>query len=112
MFLINPNPPSSDETNSVENFLNWTGDCYDLLDSPFLNLFVNLPVYQVYNVNSGYKALDQISQDVYGSPFYTFYIAYFNGLLTEILPENTQINLFNIDDFTNLYQNLVNGVIV
>lgn len=112
MFTINPNPPNSGETYDLAKFLSWTGDCYDLLNSPFLNKFISLPIYKVYNVNTGHKNLDQISQDFYGSPFFTFYIAYYNGLDTEILLEDTLLNMFNIDDFTNLYQNLVKGVIV
>ena len=112
MFLINPNYSSASETYGVERFLNWEGDCYDLLNSPFLNEFTSLPVYKVYSVNNGHKNMDQISQDFYGSPYFTFYIMYYNNLQTEILPEGTLLNMFNMDDFTNLYQNLVNGVIV
>jgi hypothetical protein len=63
-------------------------------------------------VNNGYRNLDQISQDVYSSPFYTYYIMYYNDLLTEVLPENTKLNMFNLNDFNNLYQQLSNGVII
>ena len=102
---------SSNESSDLAKVLNFVQDCYDLLDSPFLNLFMNLPVYQTYNVNSGHKNLDQISQSFYGSPFYTFFIMYYNNLQTEILVENTVLNMFNLDDFYTLYQQVSNGAI-
>jgi hypothetical protein len=102
---------SSDESSDLGKLLNFLDDCYDCINSPFLNQFKNLPVYKSYNVNNGYRNLDQISQDFYGNPFYTFYIMYYNDLLTEVLPENTVLNMFNLDDFNSLYQRLSNGVI-
>lgn len=112
MFTVRNYP--SDEPNDLGKMLNFplNGDCYDCINSPFLNEFKNLPVFKTYEVNNGYRNIDQISQSVYDSPFYTFYIMYYNDLLTEILPEDTVLNLFSLNDFNNLYQRLSNGVII
>lgn len=110
MFTVRNYP--SDESSDLGKMLNFTVDCYDCLNSPFLNKFIYLPVYKTYSVNNGYRNLDQISQDFYGSPFYTYYIMYYNNLLTEVLPENTVLNMFNLSDFNNLYQQLSNGVVI
>ena len=110
MFTVRNFP--SDESSALEKVINFMDDCYDVLNSPFLNKLKTLPVWKTYDVNNGYRNLDQISQDVYSSPFYTYYIMYYNDLLTEVLPENTKLNMFNLNDFNNLYQQLSNGVII
>ena len=110
MFLINNY--SSVETYDIAKMVDWISDCYDLLDSPFLNLFLQLPIVDTYDTSNRYKNIDQISQDYYGSPFYTFYIMYFNGLQTEIFNEGVVLNMFSLTDMANLYQNISNGNIV
>lgn len=109
MFTVRNFP--SDESSALEKVINFTDDCYDVLNSPFLNKLKDLPVWKTYEVNSGHKNLDQISQRMYSSPYYTYYIMYYNSLLTEIVPDDTVLNLFNLNDFNNLYQQLSNGVI-
>jgi len=110
MFTVRNYP--SEESKDIGKLLNFVDDCYDLLNAPFLNKFIELPIAGTYNVNNGYRNLDQISQSYYKSPYYTYYIMYYNNLLTEVLPENTVLNMFSLDDFNSLYQQLSMGVII
>lgn len=102
---------ASDERYSLEKFLNFSTDCYDVLDCPFLYKLKQLPVARYYDVNSGYKDMDSISYDVYGVPYYTYYIMYYNDLTSEVVPSGTILNMFDIADLDDLVYNLSNGVI-
>lgn len=101
---------TSKERYSLEKFLDFQTDCYDVINSPFLAKIKQLPTTQYYDVNSGYKDIDMISQQVYNSPFYSFYILFYNDLTTEVVPENTTLNLFSLKDLDNLYYSLSNGI--
>lgn len=102
---------SSEERYDLAKVLNFVDDAYDMLNSPFLNKFKTLPVVGYYSVRDGYKNIDQVSQEVYGSIYYSFYLMYFNDLFSEILPENITLNLFSLTDMDNLYQNINIGII-
>ena len=109
MFLTRNYP--SDERYDLAKVMNFVSDNYDVINSPFLNKFKLLPVVSYYNVSEGYQDLDQISQEVYNSPFYTFYIMYYNDLLSETVSEDTILKMFSLTDLDNLYQNISIGVI-
>ena len=99
----------SDESRDIGKVLNFSGDCYDLLNSPFLNLLNALSIAKYYDITEGSRQLDVISQEIYESPFYVPYIMLYNGLLEYELEENQTINLFDITDFNNLYQEVYLG---
>ena len=101
----------SDERWDLSKFLDFQEDCYDVINSPFLNKFKDLPTVQYYNVNNGYKDIDMISQHAYGNQFYTFLLMYYNDLTSEIVPEDTILRLFSITDLDSLYFDLSNGII-
>ena len=94
---------SSDERYDIAKFMEFNGDCYDVVNSPFLNRLKDLPIKEYYSVNKGYKTIDMISQHVYKTPIYAYYILYYNDLVDETVPENTVLKLFDIVDLDNLF---------
>lgn len=100
---------ASDERYDLAKFINFKGDVYDVLDSPFLAKLKELPVSSYYYTSQGSKNIDQISSETYGTPFMSFYIQYFNDINTEVLPEGVKLNLFNMSDFDSLYYQIANG---
>ena len=62
----------SDETYDLAKFINFVEDVYDVIDCPFLLKLKELPVQKYYYVKDGYRDIDLISQDAYGTPFFTF----------------------------------------
>ena len=109
MFLTRNYP--SDERYDLAKVINFVSDIYDVINSPLLNKFKSLPIVSYYDVSEGYRDLDQISQEVYNSPFYTYYIMFYNDLLSETVPEDTVLKMFSLTDLDNLYQNISIGVI-
>jgi hypothetical protein len=100
---------SSDEQFDLAKFMQFKGDVYDVIDSPFLQGVLNLPTVSYYDVNSGSREIDIISQSTYGTPFYVFLLQFYNGIFMETLPEGTRLNLFSLTDLNNLYINIANG---
>ncbi len=108
MFTVRNYP--SEENFDVAKFINFVGDSYDFINSPLLNHLKTLPVTRYYTVKNGYNELDQISQEAYSSPFFTFYIMYYNDLQSEVVPEDTTLRLFSLTDLNILYQNISKGL--
>lgn len=100
---------SSEERYDLAKFMNFKGDVYDVLDSPFLAKLKDLPVSSYYYTSQGSKNIDQISSETYGTPFMAYYIQYFNSTSLEIFPEGVKLNLFNMSDFDSLYYQISNG---
>ena len=65
---------SSEEKFDKSKFLDFKGDVYDVIGSPFLAQISQLPTVQYYNVNKGFKDIDLISSEVYKSPFFAYLI--------------------------------------
>ena len=85
----------------------WKEDTYDVLNSPFLLGLNELPVWRYYRVNEGFKDIDLISQDAYGTPVYSSLIQIYNGVIDETFPEDTVLKLFNVDALEQLYADMV-----
>jgi len=102
---------SSEERYDLGKFMDFSIDCYDVINSPFLNKIKSLPVANYYDVNSGYKDIDMISQDVYNTPFFSFLVMYYNDLTLETVPEDTKLKLFSLTDLDELYFNLSNNIV-
>ena len=102
------NYPSSERYDPAK-FLNFVVDCYDVINSPFLNSLKKLPIASYYSVDNGYNDIDRISYQEYNSPYYSFLIMFYNDLTSEIVPEGTILNMFSLQDLDKLYQNLSIG---
>lgn len=102
---------SSDERFDLAKLMDYKVDVYDVINSPFLNKIKELPITRYYDVNNGYKDIDRISIDVYGSPFYSYLIQFYNDLQVETIEEDTVLRLFSLDDLESLYYNLSNGIV-
>ena len=99
----------SEERYDLAKFMPWKEDTFDVLNSPFLNNLVNLPVWRYYRVNEGFADIDLISQDAYGTPLYTSFIQIYNGVTEEEFPEDTVLKLFDVTDLEQLYADLVDN---
>lgn len=97
---------SSEEKFDISKFLNFEGDVYDVLSSPFLAQISQLPTVEYYNVDEGFKEVDLISSEKYGSPFFAYLIQFYNNDFRETFPEGTKLNLFSLDDLNEIYYNL------
>lgn len=100
---------ASEERYDLAKFLDFKGDGYDALNSPFLLGLKKLSLWRYYKVDEGYKDIDLIAYDAYGSMFYAFLIQFYNDTIDEVFPEGTVLNLFNIEDLEDLYNNLLNN---
>lgn len=101
--LFTINEYSSEERYDLAKFFEFKGDVYDVLNSPFIMGVQKLPVWRYYKVDDGYKEIDQISFDAYGTLWYAPLIQIYNGTNEEVFSEGTILNLFNIADLENLY---------
>lgn len=99
---------ASDERYDLAKFMEWKEDTYDVLNSPFLDNLIELPVWRYYRVNDGFKDIDLISQDAYSTPVYSSLIQIYNGTTEEVFPEYTVLKLFSVEDLEDLYAKLVN----
>lgn len=100
---------STEERYDFAKFMPYKGDCYDVLNSPFLLGLKKLPVWRYYRVNEGFKDIDNISFDAYGTLFYANLIQFYNDTNAETFEEDTVLNLFSVEDLENLYAKIANG---
>lgn len=97
---------TSEEKYDLAKFLEFKGDCYDALCSPFLFALKDLPVWRYYRVNDGYKDIDLISYDAYETLWYAPLIQLYNGVFDEVFEEDTVLLLPSADDLEELYTKL------
>lgn len=107
LFLISNE--ATEERYALEKFMQFKGDAYDVLCSPFLDGLIKLPVWRYYRVDDGEKDIDMISYDAYGTLFYAWLIQYYNDTIDETFPEGTILNLFDENDLEELYKNISAG---
>lgn len=100
---------SSEETYDLAKFIDFVDDVYDVINCPFLTKLKKLPTEKYYNVDEGYKDIDLISQDVYDTPFFTFFIQYYNDTSETVFPEGTVLNLFSKEDLVSLFHEISAG---
>jgi hypothetical protein len=100
---------TTEERYDLSKFMPFKGDTYDVLNSPFLIGLKKLPIWRYYRVNEGYKDIDQISYDAYGTLFYARLIQYYNDTTKETFEDDTVLNLFSVEALETLYMNLSNG---
>lgn len=98
---------TTEERYDLAKFMPWKEDTYDVLNAPFLNGLTTLPVWRYYKVNEGFKDIDLISQDAYGTPIFSSLIQIYNGVTEEVFPEYTVLKLFDVDDLEQLYSDMV-----
>lgn len=97
---------TSEEKFDISKFLYFQDDVYDVIGSPFLAQLKQLPTVEYYNVNYGFKEIDLISSEKYGSPFFAYIIQFYNNDFRETFPEGTVLKLFSPEDLNQLYYNL------
>lgn len=107
VFLISSE--ATEERYALEKFLEFKGDTYDVLCSPFLDGLRKLPVWRYYKVEDGARDIDMIAYEVYGSLFYAWLIQYYNDTSEEVFSDDTILNLFSETDLEELYKNISNG---
>lgn len=100
---------ATEERYSIEKFLEFKVDSYDVLCAPFLDGLRKLPVWRYYKVDEGAKDIDLISYDVYDTLFYGWMIQYYNDTNEEVFPDGTILKLFSVIDLEELYKNISNG---
>lgn len=100
---------ASEERYDLAKFMEFKGDSYDALNCPFLIGLKKLPVWRYYRVDEGYKDIDLIAHDAYGSMFYAYLIQFYNDTIEETFSEETVLKLFNIEDLDDLYNDLQNN---
>lgn len=96
----------SEEKFDIAKFMNFENDVFDVLNSPFLSQISQLPIVEYYNVNEGFRDVDLISSEKYGTPFFAYLIQFFNNDFRETFPEGTVLNLFSLKDLNEIYYNL------
>jgi hypothetical protein len=101
----------SDETYDLAKFINFEDDVYDVINCPFLLKLKELPTVQYYKISDGYKDIDMISQDAYDTPFFTFFIQYYNDTDKIVFDEDEQLNLFSSEDLLDLFYKMNAGEI-
>lgn len=99
----------SEETYDLAKFINFVDDAYDVINCPFLLKLKELPTYRYYKINEGYKDIDMISQDAYGTPFFSFFIQYYNDTDKIVFNEDEQLNLFSPEDLIELFHQMSAG---
>lgn len=99
----------SDETYDLAKFMNFVEDVYDVIDCPFLLKLKELPVQKYYYVKDGYRDIDLISQDAYSTPFFTFFIQYYNDTDKIVFDEEDKLNLFASEDLISLFHEMNAG---
>lgn len=97
---------SSEERYDMAKFMEYKGDTYDVLNSPFLIGLKKLPVFSYYRCAEGYKDIDLISFDAYGTYFYSYLIQYYNDTIAETFDEETVLYLFDIEALEDMYAQL------
>lgn len=97
---------TSEERFDISKFLDFENDVYDVLASPFLAQIAQLPTVQYYNVDEGYREIDMISSEIYGTPFFAYLIQFYNNDFRETFPEGTKLKLFSVDDLNEVYYKL------
>lgn len=101
----------SDETYDLAKFINFEEDVFDVINCPFLIKLKELPTYRYYKISEGYKDIDMISQDVYETPFFTFFIQYYNDTDKIVFDEDEQLRLFSPEDLIELFHQMSAGEI-
>ena len=101
----------SNETYDLAKFINFVDDVYDVINCPFLLKLRELPTYKYYKVSEGYRDIDMISQDAYGTPFFTFFIQYYNDTDKIEFDEDDELNLFSKEDLISLFHQISAGEI-
>lgn len=97
---------ASEEQYDIAKYLDFRGDVYDVINSPFLRGLRKLPVEKYYPVESGNEDLDIISNKIYGTAFLAFHIQFYNDLTTDYAEEGTVLKLFNLEDLNSLCDSL------
>lgn len=97
---------SSDEQYDIAKYMDFRGDVYDVINSPFLRGLKELPVEKYYPVESGNEDLDIISSKIYGTAFLAFHIQFYNGLTTDYAEEGEVLKLFSLTDLNSLCDSL------
>ena len=97
---------ASEEKYDISKFLDFQGDVYDVIGSPFLAQLRQLPTVEYYNVDDGFHEIDLISSEKYGTPFFAYIIQFYNNDFREVFPEGTVLNLFSPKDLIDLFNNL------
>lgn len=97
---------TSEEKYDISKFMNFEGDVYDVINSPFLAQIHQLPTVQYYDVNSGYKDIDMIATDAYGDQFLGYLIQFYNDDFRDTFPEGTVLRLFSLDKLNEIYTEL------
>lgn len=98
----------SEERFDISKFMNFENDVYDVLASPFLAQISQLPTVEYYYVDEGYKEVDLISSEKYGTPFFAYLIQFYNNDFRETFSEGTVLRLFSVGDLNDIYYNLSN----
>ncbi len=96
----------SEEKYDISKFMKYEENVYDTVGSVFLAKMKLLPTVRYYYVDNGYREVDIIAQQVYGSVFFAYLIQFYNNLFIETFPEGTILNLFSATDLENLYSQL------
>lgn len=99
----------SEETYDLAKFINFEGDVFDVINCPFLLKLKELPTYKYYKISEGYKDIDMISQDAYGTPFFSFFIQYYNDTDKIVFDEDETLNLFAKEDLIEIYHQMNAG---
>lgn len=107
--VFTTNDFTSEERYDFSKIIRYTENGYDALNSPLLFGLKSLPVWRYYRVDEGYKDIDLISYDAYGTLFYSYLIQIYNDTIEETFPEGTVLNLFSIEDLEVLYGKVMNG---
>ena len=99
----------SEETYDLAKFMNFENDVFDVINCPFLLKLKELPTYRYYKIKDGYKDIDMISQDVYGTPFFPFFIHYYNDTDKIVFDEDDELNMFAPEDLLELFHQMSAG---
>lgn len=101
----------SDETYDLAKFINFVDDVFDVINCPFLLKLKELPTNRYYYVRNGYRDIDMISQDVYNTPFFSFFIQYYNDTDKIVFDEEDVLKMFAPEDLTSLFHQMSAGEI-
>lgn len=92
----------------MSKFISFSGDCFEPLNSYFLEALVRIPYSGVITVTTQERRPDLLSYDIYGSTQYWWILMMYNGIssINDIKTGNS-LNFPSLENLENLYFSLV-----
>jgi hypothetical protein len=106
MFYINPEYISN-EKYSIEKFMPFLDDNFDVLDSYFFQKIKELPEFGIFTISTEEERPDLIAYRIYNNVFYWWLIMFYNDMVeTSELKTGVRLRYFDLRDLESLFYSL------